>query len=121
MFFRRDVLLGKVLGNFRGCFTKPQWRHFQTYISGLVLGGKNEKNVIDIAGNSLDGRSQSSLNRFLHSKSWSIRQVKNKRLAIVARGKSGGVLSLDNTIIEKYDSHIEGAGWFYDHTTGRKV
>ena len=121
MFFRRDVLLGKVLGNFRGCFTKPQWRHFQTYISGLVLGGKNEKNVMDIAGNSLDGRSQSSLNRFLHSKSWSVRQVENKRLAIVARGKSGGVLSLDDTIIEKYGSHMEGAGWFYDHTTGRKV
>lgn len=122
MFFRRDsAQLGKVLEGFRDNFTKPQWRHFQTYMSGLILGGKNEKNVMDIVGNSLDGRSQSSLNRFLHSKSWSVRHLENRRLDIIARGKNGGILSLDDTILEKYGPHMEGAGWFYNHTTGKKV
>ena len=122
MFFRRDTAqMGKALEEFREYFTKPQWYHFQTYMGGLVLGGKNEKNVMDIAGNSLDGRSQSSLNRFLHSKSWSVHQIENRRLDIVARGKSGGVLSLDDTILEKSGPHMEGTGWFYNHTTGKNV
>jgi len=122
MFFKKNsAQLGKALEEFRTDFTKPQWHHFQTYICGLILGGKNEKNVMDIANNSLDGRSQSSLNRFLHSKSWSVRQVENRRLNLAMRGKSGGVLSLDDTIIEKFGQHMEGAGWLYDHTSGKKV
>lgn len=30
-------------------------------------------------------------------------------------------MSLDDTILEKSGPHMEGAGWFYDHTTGKKV
>ncbi|MCK4332889.1 MAG: hypothetical protein KAV40_04855, partial [Thermoplasmatales archaeon] len=64
MFFTKDInLFGTRLDVFRKCFSKPQWTHFKTYLHGLLLGEKGEKNIGDIASNVLDGKHQSSLNR----------------------------------------------------------
>ena len=66
MLFTPDIdMLGEKLEVYRNCFSKPQWRHFKIYINGLILGEKGEKNIQDIISNTLDGRNQSSLNRFL--------------------------------------------------------
>jgi len=65
MYFTKDTnLFGKRLYVFRKCFSKPQRTHFKTYLHGLLLGKKGEKNIEDIASNVLDGKHQSSLNRF---------------------------------------------------------
>ncbi|HEC89799.1 MAG TPA: hypothetical protein ENI44_04385 [Thermoplasmatales archaeon] len=62
MLFTPDIdIFGDKLEVYRNCFSKPQWRHFKTYINGLILGEKGEKNIQDIISNTLDGRSQSSL------------------------------------------------------------
>lgn len=58
--------LASMLDAYRACLSKPQFRHFQNVLAGLMLNGKGEKNIMDLASNALDGRSQSSLNRFLH-------------------------------------------------------
>jgi len=61
MFFTKDInLFGKRLNVFRKCFSKPQWTHLKIYLHGLLLGGKGEKNIEDIASNVLDGKHQSS-------------------------------------------------------------
>ena len=122
MLFRSaDMPLSSTLDEYRACFSKPQFHNFQTYLAGLILNGKNEKNIMDISSNSLDGRSQSSLNRFLRSNKWSSQKLDHIRLDKYAGGKSGGVLILDDTLIQKSGHSMEGAGWLFDHSQGRNV
>jgi len=122
MLFRRaDIPLSSTLEEYRACFSKPQFRHFETYLAGLMLNGKNEKNIMDISSSALEGRSQSSLNRFLHGTKWSSRALDHVRLDSYARGKSGGVLILDDTLIQKSGHSMEGAGWLFDHSQGRNI
>ena len=61
MLFTKDIdIFGSTLDNYKCCFTKPQWNYFTTYVTGLFLGEKGEKNIQDIAENLLDGKDQSS-------------------------------------------------------------
>lgn len=112
-------LLG-MLVKYRSCMSKPQFKHLVTFLAGLMLNGKGEKNVMDIASNALDGRSQSSLNRFLHGRKWS-EAVDRLRLDEHARGREGGVLVLDDTLIEKTGREMEGTGYLFDHAQHRSV
>jgi hypothetical protein len=122
MLFRTaDMPLSSTLEEYRACFSKPQFRHFKTFMSGLMLNGKNEKNIMDISSSALDGRSQSCLNRFLHGSKWSSEMLDHIRLDTYARGKEGGVLIIDDTLIEKSGHSMEGAGWLFDHSQGRNI
>lgn len=122
MFFRTaDMPLSSTLDEYRACFSKPQFRHFKTFMSGLMLNSKNEKNIMDISNSALDGRSQSCLNRFLHGSKWSSEMLDRIRLDLYARGKEGGVLIIDDTLIEKSGHSMEGAGWLFDHSRGRNI
>ncbi|MFO8077105.1 MAG: transposase, partial [Thermoplasmatota archaeon] len=99
MYFTKDTnLFGKRLNIFRKCFSKPQWTHFKTYIHGLLLGEKGEKNIEDIASNILDGKHQSSLNRFLTKRKWSTRKVNALRLKKNLHNRKGGVMALDDVL-----------------------
>ena len=113
--------LAELLGEYRGFFSKPQFRHFQNMVAGLILNGRGEKNIQDIAANALDGRSQSSVNRFLRSRKWSPEAVDRHRLERHAGGRSGGVLVLDDTLVEKSGREMEGTGYLYDHSQHRNV
>jgi hypothetical protein len=56
MFFKINLnIFGYALTAFRQCLTKPQWKHFLTYILGLLLSEKGEKNIQDISDNLLEG------------------------------------------------------------------
>lgn len=122
MFFvtEHEMLSGE-LETFHSCFTKPQWKHFKTYFWGLVLGEKGEKNVMDIATNALDGKDQSSLNRFLSSSTWDPNRLTNIRLSTYLPKQRGGVLCLDDTLMEKYGKLMEAAGWLHDHTKRKDI
>ena len=52
---------GYSLDIYRGCFSKPQWKHFTIYMNDLVLGEEEEKNIQDIDCNVLDGKHQNTL------------------------------------------------------------
>jgi len=120
-FTTKHDLLVEELKLFRSCFSKPQWDHFQTYLLGLMLGEKGEKNVMDIAANALDGKDQSSLNRFLTGGSWWMSRVESRRLSHFLPRHVGGVLSLDDTLLEKYGKSMEAAGWLYSPTEKKNV
>ena len=109
----------ELLDDYRACLSKPQFKHLATFVAGLILNGKGEKNIMDIASNALDGRSQSSVNRFLHG-NWS-EAVERHRLDGHARGRAGGVLVLDDTVIEKSGREMEETGYLYDHSQHRNV
>jgi hypothetical protein len=103
MFFTKEMdIFGTTLDMYRPCFTKPQWNHFNTYLAGLLLGEKGEKNIQDIAGNLLDGGHQSSLNRFITRHHWDVRRFNALRLNECLRDRKGGVLSLDDTTMYEY-------------------
>jgi len=122
MLFTKDIdIFGSALDNYKCCFTKPQWNHFTTYISGLFLGEKGEKNIQDIAGNLLDGKDQSSLNRFITRPCWDIRMLNTLRLRENLHDRDGGILSLDDTLIRKTGKMMDGVGYLYDHSQKRKV
>jgi hypothetical protein len=113
--------LASMADDYRSCLSKPQFRHFKTMLAGLMLNGKSEKNVMDIASNALDGKSQSSLNRFLQGRKWSMEKVNVRRLERYARGRAGGVLILDDTLIQKTGVKMEGTGWLFDHSQQRNI
>lgn len=122
MYFEKDSLaISEMLAPFRACFSKPQWEHFKTYVSGLILGDDGDKNIMDISSFSLDGKSQSSLNRFLHRSGEAVRRADRLRPETAMRGRKGGCLIIDDTLIEKTGREMEGAGWLYDHCQGRTV
>jgi SRSO17 transposase len=122
MFFTKNIdIFGTKLKNYRSCFSKPQWNHFNTYMHGLLLGEKGEKNIQDIAGNMLYGRHQSSLNRFLTRHKWDVRRLNAIRLQQNLLHQEGGVLIVDDTIIEKSGEHMDGVGFLFDHCKGKSV
>ena len=122
MFFTKEIdIFGTTLNTFRCCFSKPQWNHFTTYLHGLLLGERGEKNIQDIAGNTLNGRHQSSLNRFLTQHKWNVLQLNALRLKQSLPCRRGGVLIVDDTIIEKSGKTMDGVGYLFDHCKGKSV
>lgn len=122
MFFTKEEdTFCKALEVYRPCFTKPQWTHFNTYLTGLFLGEKSEKNIQDIAGNLLDGGHQCSLNRFITRHHWNPRQLNALRLRECLHTRKGGILSLDDTLIEKTGKTMMGVGYLYDSSQKKNV
>lgn len=122
MFFTKEVdTFSATLNAYKPCFTKPQWNHFNTYITGLLLGEKGEKNIQDIAGNMLDGGHQSSLNRFITRRRWDLRKFNALRLRECLHDHKDGILSLDDTLIEKTGKTMGGVGYLYDSAQKKNV
>jgi SRSO17 transposase len=122
MFFTKEVNNFSIaLEAYRPCFSKPQWNHFNTYLTGLLLGEKGEKNIQDIAGNLLDGGHQSSLNRFITKHRWNLRQLNAIRLRECLHERTGGILSLDDTLIEKTGKVMDGVGYLYDSVQKKNI
>ncbi len=122
MFFTREMdTFSTALEVFKPCFSKPQWTHFNNYIAGLFVGEKGEKNIQDIAMNVLDGGHQSSLNRFITKHRWDLRQLNAIRLRECLHERIGGVLSLDDTLIEKTGKAIGGVGYLYDSVQKKNI
>ena len=121
LFTQETNVFGDKLEIYRDCFSKPQWTHFTTYINGLLLGEKSEKNIQDIASNSIDGKHQSSLNRFITRHKWNERRLNAIRLKESIHNRDGGVVIVDDTIIEKTGETMDGVGYLYDHAQGKNV
>jgi len=122
MLFTKQIdVFGTSLESYRGCFSKPQWNHFKTYMHGLLLGEKGEKNIQDIACNALDGKHQSSLNRFLTRHRWNERKLNAIRLLENLHDRDGGILIVDDTIIKKSGQAMDGVGYLYDYSKGKTV
>lgn len=122
MFFTKEVdTFSSTLDAYKPCFSKPQWSHFNTYLTGLLLGEKGEKNIQDIAGNLLEGGHQSSLNRFITRHRWNLRHFNAIRFRECLHDRTGGILSLDDTLIEKTGKMMAGVGFLYDSSQKRNV
>jgi SRSO17 transposase len=126
--------LSNFLSAFRGAFrNKPQFRHFQAYIVGLLiyLGSRNLAGLSRAIAGSKDA---SSVFRFIARMDWDVEEVENirwemlnrrTRRALQAAGRKDKVipvfLAVDDTLVEKTGKKMEGVDYHRDHSTNRSV
>lgn len=109
---------------FSALFNKQQLKHFREYETGLIVS--SNKTIQAINSLFLEGNDQSSLNKFLTQSDWDEEELNNKRLELLqtkekTRWKHYGIIAIDDTIAHKTGKDMEGADWFYDHSSGKNV
>ncbi len=106
---------------FRPVFSEAAFRHFQCYVSGLMV---SQNKTIEAINRLFvqDPRSQSSLNRFLTRSRFSRAALNEARLLLLqeqpeTRMKPEGVLSVDDTLLAHYGRCFEKIAWLFDPST----
>lgn len=101
---------------------QPQRRHFAEYLTGLMVAQK--KTVAGINAEFVDTTDSSCLNRFLTEVDWDVKQLNERRLALLqkepdTRYHDDGVIAIDDVLIDHDGQFIEDVGWFWDHAEDR--
>lgn len=126
--------LNNFLREFRPAFkNQPQFRLFQHYVVALILY-LGSKNLSGLSNAIPDGRSESSLYRFVARYDWDSQAVKACRLDILnrharralqaaqRRGKTVPVfVIIDDSLVEKTGPTMEGVAKHYSHTEHQQV
>jgi hypothetical protein len=110
---------------FASVFSERAFIQFQRYISGLIVSenktveGINRLFVIEV-------RNQSSLNRFLTESPFSVEDLNQARLALLAslpgtQMKQKGVLSVDDTHLSHYGRFFDQIAYLYDPAEKRHM
>jgi SRSO17 transposase len=120
------------LNNFLNAFgqafkNKAQFRHFQHYVIALMIY-LGHKNLTGLSRAIPDGRSQSSLYRFVSEQDWDVEQVKAYRLgmlnrqarrALQAMSKPGQpapvYVIIDDSLVEKTGKKMAGVAKHHSH------
>ena len=110
--------LRKSLEAYRKSFTKPQFKHFQNLITGLIVSdNKTLQEINDCFGE----KDQSSLNRFMTCPNWDEKEVEEIRMnQIKVRNISKGFMIVDPTMLHKTGKHMEKENYHYSGTTKEK-
>lgn len=111
-------LVSNSLSSFKYLFSKPQFAHILSFVLGLIVAEKDQKNVQNIA-QIVGTKNQSSLNRFLTTSKWNVMNFLCSFIALLVPHRQGGILILDDTLIEKSSMLTEGVGKLRDHVKGR--
>ena len=103
---------------------EPARRHFAEYLTGLITA--ENKTVRGINRELVVTTDQSCLNRWLSEVSWDTKAFNHRRLEWWQRGpktrySSGGVMAIDNHLVDHAGKRIEDVGWFWDHANARYV
>jgi hypothetical protein len=106
---------------FESVFSADAFIEFQRYISGLIV---SENKTVDGINRLfvIESRNQSSLNRLLTASPYSLEQLNQARLDLLARFpgtrlKPKGVLSVDDTLLTHYGQDFEQIAKLFDHVT----
>lgn len=111
--------------HFKEVFSADAFIEFKRYVSGLLV---SENKTVDGINRLMvmEERNQSSLNRLLTASPFSLEQLNEARLKMLAsvpgsRMKQRGVLSIDDTLLTHYGQSFEGIAKLYDHVSGSYV
>lgn len=109
----------KFLRPYRKAFTKPNFEHYKTLITGLIVS--DNKTLEDI-NDSFHRRNQSSFNRFVTTDKCDIEAVKNIRMAQIQRAipDRRGSLIVDDTLSHKTGKKMEYANYHYSGMSKKK-
>jgi hypothetical protein len=118
------ALVTKYASKFRTLFYKPQFGHFITYLTGLIVS--TNKTVQGINNNFLDRKDQSNLNLFLNESNWDEKAVDEQRIELIRNQTQkckpkDSFLIIDDTISHKTGKKIEQVEIFHDHSTNKYV
>lgn len=115
-------ILKEFYKNFENDLSKPQFDHFQAWISGILdglfEGSKVSKQFSD--------KHKSSLTRFMNSDTWNHHELNAQRISWASNIMSQQYMKyypliIDDTINEKYGTLLDGVGKFFDHGKKRIV
>lgn len=103
---------------YESVFSPEAFQQFQRYVSGLIL---SENKTVDGINRIfvIDTRNQSSLNRLLQKSPFSVTQLNDARLKMLASlpgsaMKRKGVLSVDDTLLAHYGKEFEKIVLLFD-------
>ncbi len=111
--------------SFEDVFSADAFIEFKRYISGLIV---SENKTVDGINRLfvIESRNQSSLNRLVTASPFSLEDLNQARLELLARFpgtrlKPKGVLSVDDTLLKHYGQDFEKIAKLFDHVTGTYV
>ena len=99
--------INKLLSEYSGFFTKPQFGNFRRLITGLIV---SENKTLQKINDQFGKRNQSSLNRFVSNSKWDLDQLNSLRIKTVVSHLSlekKGVLIIDESLNHKTGKHME--------------
>ena len=99
------------VSEFRRFFTKPQFKHFITLITGITI---NENKTLQEINDSLSKQDQSSLNRFVTRSKWDLNAVNIARIQLAKKSTTlgkYGMQIIDSTLAHKTGKHMEKANY----------
>ena len=112
-------ILDELTGKFRMCFGEiRQFNHFREMVCALDTTGR--RSIAHLNSTIVNHVNQSSMNRFLSSHV-DTDQMFRKTVELINPIEDDGILAIDDTIVQKTGRSMEGAGWIFDHSTGRTV
>jgi len=97
---------------YRKNFTKPQFKHFEELITGLIVSdNKTIQEINDCFGR----KDQSNLNRFITSSEWNWKDINDVRIKQIKKNMQlkKGVLIIDPSFIHKVGPCMEKANHHY--------
>ncbi len=109
--------------SYEDLFSVEGYRYFRRYISGLLVSENKTLEAINRLF-IIEKRNQSSFNRFVNGQHFDIEMINKRRLAFMQQNEgtcfktlstNQGVLSLDDTLLSHYGSHMEHIYNLYDH------
>jgi len=95
---------------YKKLFNKPDYEHFQTLVTGLII---NDNKTLQEINDALSDKDQSSLNRFVNS-DWNLDAVSEVRLQQVKQKllqDKSGTLVIDDTLLHKTGKKMEKANY----------
>lgn len=109
---------------FKVFFSKPQFAHFVTYLTGLIVS--TNKTVQGINNNFIARKDQSNLNHFITDSQWDEESVNTRRIELINEDTKDikakdSFLIIDDTLSHKTGTEIEQVGLFFDHSTYKYV
>lgn len=104
---------------YKNYFSKPQYQNFKTFVTGLIV---NDKKTIQEVSDSLSKKNQSSLNRFVTTSPWDLKEVNEIRLVQTQKffpSKEEGFIIVDDQMAHKTGKKMEKAGYHRSGVTKR--
>ena len=97
---------------YREYFTKPQYKHFEEFITGLIV---SDNKTIQEINDCFNRANQSSLNRFFTSSNWDWKTINDLRIEQIKKNTrlKRGVLIVDPTFLHKTGKSMEKANYHY--------
>ena len=116
---KSPAIIDELIANYRHAFPAiRRFGHFSEYMMAMNMSDK--RSIAHFNSLMPDHANQSSMNRFLGS-NMDTDMIFNTTAKLINSIEKDGILTIDDTIVEKTGKHIEGTSWLFDHSIGKNV